>query len=507
MEWVGIWVSWAAGFLILGWLLKALQLLWWTPRTMEKKVRELGINGTSYRFLFGDLRESMQLYKEAKLKPMVLCHDIAPRVQPFLAQLTRTYGKVFLTWMGPTARIVITDPALIREVLLNKTDAFGKPKLSRVWSYVLPGLVSLDGEKWAVHRKIINPAFHVEKLKRMQPAFSSCCVELVGRFERLLGENKSCELDVWPELQNFTREVISRAAFGSSFEQGQRIFQLQDEQAKLMVESFANFQIPGYRFLPTKTNLRMKEIDAEVNSLLRGIIAKRETALQKGSDVNDDLLGLLLQSNESQMTREEIIDECKLFYFAGQETTSNLLTWAMVTLAMSPNWQSRARAEVLQVYGQEKPDFERLSQLKIVSMIIQEVLRLYPPAIFLSRRVKIPTTIDEYTFPEGVQLLLHVLLVQHDPDYWGKDANEFNPERFGDGISKATAKGGPALFSFGGGPRICVGQGFALTEAKMGLASILQKFSFELSPAYTHAPFIVITLQPQHGAHLILRRL
>ncbi|XP_078440026.1 cytochrome P450 CYP72A616-like [Wolffia australiana] len=507
MEGVGIWISWAAGFLILGWLLKALQRLWWTPRTMEKKIRELGIDGTSYRFLFGDLRESMRLYKEAKLKPMPYSHDIVPRAQPFVAQLAKTYGKVYLTWLGPSPRIIIADPALIREVLLNKTESIGKPKPSRVLTYLLSGLVTLDREKWAVHRKIINPAFHIEKLKRMQPAFSSCCAELVGRWESLLGDKESCELDVWPELQNFTRDVISRAAFGSSFEQGQRIFQLLDELAKLTVESFANFQIPGYRFLPTKTNLRMKEIDAEVNSLLRGIIAKRETALQKGSDVNDDLLGLLLQSNESQMTREEIIDECKLFYFAGQETTSNLLTWAMVTLAMNPNWQSRARAEVLQVYNQEKPDFERLSQLKIVSMIIQEVLRLYPPAIFLLRSVKAPTMIGEYTFPEGVQLLLHVLLVQHDPDYWGKDANEFIPERFSEGISKAAERGGLAFFSFGGGPRICVGQGFAMAEAKMGLASILQKFSFELSPAYTHAPFTVLTLQPQHGAQLILHRL
>ena len=349
----------------------------------------------------------------------------------------------------------------------------------------------------------------------MQPAFSLCCAELVKRWAFLLGPDGSCELDVWPELQNFTRDVISRAAFGSSNEEGKLIFQLQDEQAELVAKSFLYYQIPGYRFLPTKMNRRLKAVEREIRSMLRKIITKRKNAIKHSpaGQVNDDLLGLLLQSNqlESRMSTEDVINECKLFYFAGQETTSILLTWTMVVLGMNPDWQDRARAEVLQVFGSEKPDFERLSRLKIVTMILYEVLRLYPAVAFVQRSTKAATKVGEYNLPAGVDLDLSVLLLQHDPDYWGEDAMEFNPERFSEGVSKAAktqkSEGTVPFLSFGGGPRICVGQGFAMLEAKMGLASILQRFSFELSPAYTHAPFTVLTLKPQHGAQIILRRL
>lgn len=133
-----------------------------------------------------------------------------------------------------------------------------------------------------------------------------------------------------------------------------------------------------YRFLPTKNNRRMKEIDGEIRSLLRGIIGKREKAIKVGEATNDDLLGLMLESNmryfeenansNLKMSTDEVIEECKLFYFAGQETTSVLLTWTMVALSMHPEWQARAREEVLQVFGNCRPDFEGLSRLKIVSI-------------------------------------------------------------------------------------------------------------------------------------------
>ncbi|CAA6674910.1 unnamed protein product [Spirodela intermedia] len=510
------WGGWVAGVLLLGWVLRTLRWVWWTPRSTERKLRAQGIDGTSYRFLFGDIRETMRLTREAKSKPMPFSHDIPPRVLPFHHQIVKTYGKVSMTWLGVSPRVIIADPLLIREVLLNKSGHIGKPKLGPLGQLLTGGLLSYDGEKWAMHRKIINPAFHVEKLKRMLPAFSYCCAELVRRWESLLNPEGSCEVDVWLELQNFTRDVISRTAFGSSFEKGKRIFQLQDEQAELVLQSLQNFQIPGHR-----------EVDREMEDLLREIIARREKALRQAApgaaNGDDDLLGLLLQSNQvgfqedgtsrgvARMTTEEVIEECKLFYFAGQETTSILLTWAMVALAMHPSWQDRARAEVLQVFGREKPDFARLSQLKIVTMVLHEVLRLYPPVLFLSRITRAATTVGEYSLPAGVQLQLAVLLVQHDPEYWGDDAGDFNPERLAEGVSRASKNQSPAagtaFFPFGGGVRVCVGQGFAMVEAKMGLVSILQSFSFELSPAYTHAPSVVMTLQPQYGAQVILRRL
>ncbi|XP_039848330.1 cytochrome P450 72A14-like [Panicum virgatum] len=150
--------------------------------------------------------------------------------------------------------------------------------------------------------------------------------------------------------------------------------------------------------------------------------------------------------------------------------------------------------------------FDRLSRLKIVTMILYEVLRLYPPVIFLNRRTCKEMELGGIKYPAGVNLLLPVLSIHRDPTIWGKDANEFNPERFSEGISNAT-KYHTAFFPFGWGPRICIGQNFALLEAKMALCTILQRFSFELSPSYTHAPYTVITLHPEHGAQVKLKNL
>ena len=141
-----------------------------------------------------------------------------------------------------------------------------------------------------------------------------------------------------------------------------------------------------------------------------------------------------------------------------------------------------------------------------VTMVLYEVLRLYTPLTALQRCTYKPMVLGGVRYPAGVILMLPLLCVHHDKDVWGPDASEFRPQRFAEGIARASADA-PAFFPFGWGPRTCIGQNFALLEAKMALSMILQRFEFQLSPSYTHAPYTVITLHPQHGAPIIVKKI
>ncbi|KAK9071511.1 hypothetical protein SSX86_010080 [Deinandra increscens subsp. villosa] len=512
-----IWVTSCAIVVVLcAW--KMVNMVWLRPKKVEKILMNQGLNGNKYKLVSGDMKELYMMYQQSKSKRINIDdgEEVLSRVMAFFNHSLQKHGRSYFTWMGWTPRVTILDPDLIKDVFTRINDFKKIRNNNPVVRSIATGLLTYEGDKWVKHRKLINPTFYMEKLKNMVPAFHLSCSEMIGKWEKSVLSEGSCELDVWPHLQALTSDVISRTAFGSSYEEGIRIFELIREQSVHAMEALQSVYIPGSRFLPTKWNRRIKAIDKEVNQSIRRIIDNRLKEMKGGEGNYHDLLGTMLESNIKEveqhqntshgMTINEVIEECKLFYFAGQETTSSLLVWTLILLSRHQEWQSRAREEVLNVLGEKDIDMDGLNHLKVVNMIFYEVLRLYPPALFISRVVDKNITLGGISLPSGVQILLPIMLIHYDEQLWGHDAKKFNPERFSQGISKAT-KNQVIYFPFGSGPRICIGQNFALLEAKIALAMILQRFSFEFSPSYIHAPTQILTLQPQYGAHLILHKL
>ncbi|KAL6961007.1 hypothetical protein U1Q18_038770 [Sarracenia purpurea var. burkii] len=250
----------------------------------------------------------------------------------------------------------------------------------------------------------------------------------------------------------------------------------------------------------------------EVERLLMEIIQSRKDCVEvgRGSSYGNDLLGMLL--NEMQKKRsglngfnlnlQLIMDECKTFFFAGQETTALLLTWTIMLLASNPTWQDKVRAEVNQVCNGAAPSVDHLPKLTLLNMVINESLRLYPPASVLPRMAFEDIKLGDLHIPKGLSIWIPVLAIHHSEELWGKDVNDFNPDRF---ASKSFAPG--RFIPFAAGPRNCVGQAFALMEAKIILAMLISRFSFSISENYRHAPVIVLTIKPKYGVQIRLKPL
>eukprot|EP00250_Pteridium_aquilinum_P003382 c13695_g1_i1 orf=197-1762(+) len=512
---------WAAllVLLLVALLHKVLSALVWRPLYIQKSLRSQGIRGPPYKFLFGNLKEFSALTKAARASPMPhITHNILPRVMPHYTAWAAQYGVPLLYSLGYKPRITIPDPELCKEILTNKFGHFQKPGVRlELEDLVGKGLVVLEGEKWAQHRRVVNPAFFMEKLKEMVPTIANLANGMLEKWQSQLQEAGECkEMDACEEFKTLTADIIAHTAFGSSYAEGKQVFKLQYEQQLLFTKLGGLVYIPGSRFIPTPKNRFRWSINNQIKRTLEEIIQKRlSSSSECRKDMyGSDLLGLMLsayreevQGNQrnSKMSLQEIIAECKTFFFAGHETTSSLLTWTIMLLAIHSEWQERAREEVFHLFGTGPPNADSLNHLKIVGMILYESLRLYPPAVGVFREAAKDTNLGDLSIPGGTSIFVPILPLHVDPKLWGPDALEFDPQRFGDGVLKA-CKHSLAFLPFGSGPRICVGQNFAIMEAKIVLCMILQRFRFRLSPAYKHAPTIVLTLQPEHGMQIILER-
>ncbi|KAH1235210.1 Cytochrome P450 714A2 [Glycine max] len=283
------------------------------------------------------------------------------------------------------------------------------------------------------------------------------------------------------------------------------------------------FGFLNLRFLPTKENKELWKLQKEVEMMILKVIKDREADNQKsGTHENQkDLLQIILEGAASATTdtsrkgifrpryniNQLILDICKNVYFAGSESTALATIWTLLLLALHPEWQQRVRSEIMETYENMVPhsfhDKDKLRNLKALTMVIQESLRLYGPSTMATREVLAnEVKLGEHVLPKGINMWLFTLALHRDPDNWGPDAREFKPERFAGGVS-AACKYPQVYIPFGLGSRICLGQNFAMLQMKEVLCLLLSNFSFAVSPNYCHCPVDGLLLMPKYGVRLL----
>lgn len=496
-------------------LTKLLQKLWWRPIRVQRAMASQGIKGPPYKFIHGCTKEISKLKEDVKMKmnePMTnVSHEILPIVEPHIHKWNKLYGGIYLHWYGPQAFLFISDTELVKEVLNNRDKTYVKLEFPGDIKKIFgDGLVATEGKKWARQRRLAHLAFHGESLKGMIPAMVDSVHALLDRWQKL----EAKEVEIFEEFATITSDVISRTAFGSSYMEGREIFQMLSELTIVVSRNFFKLRLPGIRKIwKTSDEIKSERLEKAICDALLGIIKKREEkAKGEMDDYGNDYLGSLLKAyhdpdKSKRITMDDLRDECKTFHFAGQETTTSILTWTLFLLAIHKDWQEEARKEVTDVFGNEDPNHEGIIKLKTVDMIINESLRLYPPVVSAIRKVVRQVTLGNLVLPQGIALHIPILTIHHSPRIWGDDVHLFKPERFREGIAGAVSNDAAAFLPFGLGPRNCVGSNFATTEAKITLAMILRHYSFTVSPDYVHLPTQTFMIRPQHGLKVILHPL
>jgi cytochrome P450 len=253
--------------------------------------------------------------------------------------------------------------------------------------------------------------------------------------------------------------------------------------------------------VPTPANLRLRRAIRGLDAILFRIIDDR----RRGGQDRGDLLSMLLRAQDEDdgtgMTDRQLRDETMTLFMAGHETTANTLAWAFYLLARHPAAEARLHAELDEVLGGRPPTFDDLPGLKWADMVVTETLRYYPTVWLLGREAVEPVTVGGYDVPVGHTVFMSQWVVHRDPR-WFDDPESFRPERWADGLARRLPR--YAYFPFGGGPRVCVGNQFAQTEAVLLLATIARRYRLRLAPGAVVTPLPTMTLRPDRGVRVIL---
>ena len=409
----------------------------------------------------------------------------------------RQYGDV-VSWRTAHVRIyLLSDPADIETVLVTRNRSFIKGRgLQANRKLFGNGLLTSEGELWLRQRRLIQPAFQRERVAGAAPAMVSCAAGMLDGWRD--GDTR----DVHRDLMRLSLEIAGRTLFGVSLEsQADHV----EGALALLVDAGQSMRrlFPFLRYLPTAANRSYARAVRDLDRVVYGIIERRRS--DPGAS-QDDLLSRLIRAryeDGSGMTDRQLRDEAITLLLAGHVTTAIALSWTAYLLAQHPEIQERMHAELDAVLAGRLPTVEDLPHLPYTERVVRESLRLYPPAWIMPRIAIEDCEIHGYRIRKGASVLVSQWIVHRNPRFYA-DPLRFDPDRWTEQFARSLPHF--AYFPFGAGPRICIGNSFALMEASLILAAMGQRFRLRPANSAPVEPLAAITLRPKGGVWLILTR-
>lgn len=416
----------------------------------------------------------------------------------YMQTIAEQYSPIVAVRFGPVQQVVITSPALAQQVLQTNSRNYGKEqffmKFTRLALTSGDNLFTSDGDYWLKQRRIMQPMFHRKQIAHFGTVITAETAAMFSQWARLAESGQPFDLS--EALMQLTIQIIGRTMLSVDIHREQQALHAAYALVSTgIVDRSANpLTLPLWA--PTPANRRFTQALATIHTTLRQIIQRR----QQGGEAQHDLLDMLLaaryEESGGQMSTAQLLDELFGIVSAGHETTSMALMWAFYLLARHPEVEAQIQAEVDRVLTGRLPTVADLEQLVYTRLVIQETLRLYPPAYITTRQAVNADTLNGYRIPAGTKLIVNIYGLHHHAAYWPEPAR-FRPERFAPENEGALTKF--AYLPFGAGPRKCIGESLALMEAQLILAAIVQRYRLHLVPARPVETEAAFVLRAKHG--------
>ncbi len=401
---------------------------------------------------------------------------------------------------------LLRHPDHIRHVLVEANENYAKQTFGydKMRLFLGNGLVTSEGSFWRRQRRIAQPAFHRKRIAAFGDTMSTQAVEMVDAWLAESEEGVSAVRDIHQDMMAVTLRIIASTVLSIDVANKEgRIGEAISSLLELFSDSLARI-IPIHEHLPTELNRRWESARNFLDRMIYGIIEERRDG--KRGDGPGDLLDMLLEAVDEDtgetMSDLQLRDEVMTMFSAGHETTANALTFTLYELARHPDILAELQAEVDAVLGDKRPEFETINDLELCGRIIEEGMRLHPPAWLLARSASEDDHIGRYRIRKGSIVFFAPYATHRHPSFW-RDPERFDPDRFLPSAKKERPR--YAYLPFSGGPRVCIGNHFAEMEARMILAAIVQRFDLILDESTRVDYDPSVTLRPKQGLHLRVR--